>query len=43
MTGYVKEQKVNCILVDGGSAINVMPKSTMHDLGITMEEPSKIE
>jgi len=30
VTGYIKEQKVDCILVDGGSAVNIMPKSTMH-------------
>jgi len=38
MTGYLKEQKVDLILVDGGSAVNIMPKSIMHDLGITIEE-----
>ena len=41
MLGFVKEQKVDCILVDGGSVVNIMPKSTMHDLGITIEELSK--
>jgi len=41
VTGYIKEQKVRRILVDGGSAINIMPKSTMNDLGITAEELSK--
>ena len=38
VTGYIREQKVNRILVDGGSAVNIMPKSTMNDLGITVEE-----
>ena len=28
-------------MVDGGSAINIMPKSTMNDLGITVDELSK--
>jgi len=28
-------------MVDGGSAINIMPKSTMNKLGITIEELSK--
>jgi len=37
---YVKEQKVDRILADGGSVVNIMPKSTMHDLGITIEELS---
>jgi len=41
VAGYIKEQKVDRILIDGGSAINIMPKSTMHDLGITIEEHSK--
>jgi len=38
MAGYIKEQKVDCILVDGGLVVNIMPKSTMHDLGIAIEE-----
>jgi len=33
MVGYIREQKVNRILMDGGSATNIMPKSTMHDVG----------
>jgi len=41
VAGYIKEQKVDCILVNGGSAINIMPKSTMCELGITIEEHSK--
>jgi len=41
VTGYIREQKIRWILVDGGSAVNIMPKSTMNDLGITMEELSK--
>ena len=32
VTGYIREQRVKRILVDGGSAINIMPKSTMNDL-----------
>jgi len=38
MASYIKEQKVDRILVYEGSAINIMPKSIMHDLGITIEE-----
>ena len=34
-------KKVKRILVDGGSAINIMPKSTMNDLGITIDGLSK--
>jgi len=41
MTGYIREQKVKRILVDEGSAINIMPKSAMNELGITVEELSK--
>jgi len=39
--GYIREQKVRRILVDRGSFVNIMPKSTMNDLGITVEELSK--
>ena len=39
--GYIREQKVKRILVDGGSAVNIMPKSTMNDLEITMDDLSK--
>jgi len=38
---YIRGQKVKCILVDGGSAINIMPNSTMNELGITIDELSK--
>ena len=41
ITGYIRGQKVKRILVDGGSAINIMPKSTMNDLGITVDELSR--
>ena len=41
MTGDIKEQKLDGIVVDGGPAINIMPKSIMHDLGIIIEELSK--
>jgi len=37
ITSYIKEQKVKRILVGGGSAVNIMSKSTMNDLVITME------
>jgi len=40
MTGYIREQKVKHTLIDGGSAVNVMP-STMNNLGMTVEELSK--
>jgi len=41
VTGHIRGQKVKRILVDGGFAINIMPKSTMNDLGITIHEFSK--
>ncbi|CAL8084305.1 unnamed protein product [Prunus armeniaca] len=37
---YVREQKLSRMLVDGGSAVNIMPKSTMTKLGITIDELS---
>ena len=40
VSGYIREQKVGRILVDGGSAVNIMPKSTMIDLGIKTNELS---
>ncbi|XP_074298547.1 uncharacterized protein LOC141629445 [Silene latifolia] len=33
-------QKVKRILIDGGSGVNLMPKATMNELGITMDELS---
>jgi len=41
VTRYIRGQMVNRILVDGGSKVNIMPKSTMNDLGITIRELSK--
>ena len=41
VTGYIREQKVKRILVDRGSAVNIMPKSTMNYLEIAVEELSK--
>ncbi|CAL2271127.1 unnamed protein product [Prunus armeniaca] len=41
VSGYVREQKLSRMLVDGGSAVNIMPKSTMMKLGITMDELSR--
>jgi len=41
VTGYIQGQMVNRILVDGGSAVNIMPKSIINDLGITIGELSK--
>ncbi|KAI5317505.1 hypothetical protein L3X38_037212 [Prunus dulcis] len=41
VSGYVREQKLSRMLVDGGSAVNIMPKSTMIKLGITVDELSR--
>jgi len=38
MTDYIREQKVIRIFMDRGLAINIMPKSMMNNLGITIEE-----
>ncbi|KAM1993267.1 hypothetical protein ACFX16_009626 [Malus domestica] len=40
VSGYVREYKVNRMLVDGGSAINIMPKSTMTTIDIKVDELS---
>uniref|UniRef100_A0A7N2N597 RNA-directed DNA polymerase n=1 Tax=Quercus lobata TaxID=97700 RepID=A0A7N2N597_QUELO len=40
VSGYAREQRIECILVDGGSAVNILPKMTMKRLGFTMEELS---
>ncbi|KAM1084838.1 hypothetical protein TB2_022687 [Malus domestica] len=40
VSGYVREHKVNRMLVDDGSAINIMPKSTMATIGIKVNELS---
>ncbi|KAM2064854.1 hypothetical protein ACFX16_028199 [Malus domestica] len=40
VSGYIREHKVNRMLMDGGSAINIMPKSTMIIIGIKVDELS---
>ncbi|KAM2671181.1 hypothetical protein EV1_007019 [Malus domestica] len=40
ISGYIREHKVNHMLVDDGSAINIMPKSTMTTIGIKADELS---
>jgi hypothetical protein len=41
VSGYIREEKVSRILIDDGSAVNIMSKVTMKRLGISMEELSK--
>jgi hypothetical protein len=36
--GYVDEKMMNRILVDDGSAVNILPLKTMKELGIPMDE-----
>ncbi|KAL0291231.1 UNVERIFIED_CONTAM: hypothetical protein Sangu_2541400 [Sesamum angustifolium] len=38
ITCYAREQKVNCILIDRGFAVNIPPLRTMKELGISMDE-----
>ena len=40
VSGYAREQKIDRILIDIGSAINILPKMTMRRLDLTMEELS---
>ncbi|KAL4625463.1 hypothetical protein ACB092_05G028000 [Castanea dentata] len=40
VSGYTREQKIDRILIDGGLAINILPKMTMRRLGLAMEELS---
>ncbi|KAA0048245.1 uncharacterized protein E5676_scaffold265G001560 [Cucumis melo var. makuwa] len=38
VSGYVREQRVDRIFIDNGSTVNIMPKSTMRQLGILIDE-----
>ncbi|KAL0444592.1 UNVERIFIED_CONTAM: hypothetical protein Slati_2181900 [Sesamum latifolium] len=40
IVGYVREQKVNRILIDGGSAVNILPLRILKELGIPIDELS---
>ncbi|KAL0291856.1 UNVERIFIED_CONTAM: hypothetical protein Scaly_2616500 [Sesamum calycinum] len=40
VAGYVREQKVNRILIDGGSAVNILPLQILKELGIPIDELS---
>ena len=40
VSGYAREQKIDRILIDGGSTVNILLKMTMRQLGLTMEELS---
>ncbi|KAM1569432.1 hypothetical protein ACFX10_034553 [Malus domestica] len=40
VSGYVREHKINRMLVDCGSSINIMPRSTMTTIDIKADELS---
>ncbi|KAL0303485.1 UNVERIFIED_CONTAM: hypothetical protein Sradi_6216600 [Sesamum radiatum] len=40
VAGYVREQKVNRILIDGGSAVNILPLQILKELEIPIDELS---
>ncbi|XP_074290338.1 uncharacterized protein LOC141617067 [Silene latifolia] len=40
VSGYIRGKKFNRILIDGGSGVNLMPKATTKELGITVDELS---
>ncbi|KAL0406507.1 UNVERIFIED_CONTAM: hypothetical protein Slati_3964600 [Sesamum latifolium] len=40
VAGYVREQKVNRILIDGGSAVNILPLRILKELRIPIDELS---
>ena len=39
VTGYIREQQVNHILIDGGSTVNILPLKILKELGISLDEP----
>ena len=41
VSGYTRGERVSRILIDDGSAVNIMPKGMMSHLNISMEELSK--
>ncbi|XP_030964649.1 uncharacterized protein LOC115985896 [Quercus lobata] len=44
VTGYIREQEVNRILIDGGSAVNILPLKILKELEISLDEllPSRL-
>ncbi|XP_070016018.1 uncharacterized protein [Nicotiana sylvestris] len=41
LIGYMRDEKVNRILVDGGSSVNILPICTVKEFGIPMNELSE--
>ena len=44
VTGYIREQEVNRILISGGSTVNILQFKILTELGISLDEllPSKL-
>ena len=44
VTGYIQEQRVNRIIIDGGFAVNILPLKILKELGISLDEllPSRL-
>ena len=44
VAGYIQEQRVNRILIDGGSAVNILTLKILNELGISLDEllPSRL-
>ena len=38
MVGYIREQRVNRILIDDGSSVNILLLNTMKELGVSLDE-----
>ncbi|KAL0439167.1 UNVERIFIED_CONTAM: hypothetical protein Slati_2399700 [Sesamum latifolium] len=38
ITCYAHEQKISRILIDGGSAVNILPLRTVKEFGVSMDE-----
>ncbi|XP_015169872.1 uncharacterized protein [Solanum tuberosum] len=43
VVGSIREQHLNRILIDGGSAVNIMPNVVLRKLGISIDELFKID
>lgn len=41
LVGYMRDERVNRILVDGGTSVNILPIHTVKELGIPMNELSE--
>ena len=41
VVGYIREQRVNRILIDDGSAVNILPLNTIKELRVPLDELSQ--